>query len=192
MLLFPSEFLPKDLPTHSFPKPTKICFWKPILILPLHAFFGIINFIVLWLVYTLHLCLNQEVLTDKLNNMQNSLSALISSTVWNHKWLFSVPFRNLLGSLSPVRGPCVCLCKGGGWEGKVVPYLPTMGLLSFSWRNTCPDRTTDRTLDLGGCHDQMEQSSSPIPSTGGIREWGSRPASSSGAGREQRWGICEL
>lgn len=112
MLPFPSEFLPKDLPTHSFPKPTKICFWKPILILPLHAFFGIINFIVLWLVYTFHLCLNQEVLTDKLNNMQNSLSALISSTVWNHKWLFSVPFRNLLGSLSPVRGPCVCVCVG--------------------------------------------------------------------------------
>lgn len=93
--------------------------------------------------YTFHLCFNQEVLTDKLNNKQNSLSSLISSTVWSHKWLFLIPFRNVLGSLSPV-----WLFSRTTWVGverwwvrrKGCPKSP-IGLLSFPWRNTiCLDR----------------------------------------------------
>lgn len=101
--------------------------------------------------YTFHLCFNQEVLTDKLNNKQNSLSSLISSTVWSHKWLFLIPFRNVLGSLSPVwlfsRTTWVSVERW--WvRRKGCPKSPDYRAVIFSLEEyDMSGQTRDRTLD---------------------------------------------
>lgn len=99
--------------------------------------------------YTFHRWPNQELLSDKLNNMPKSLSSLISSAVWNHS---SSQYSSgicwpayLLYCYFP--GPCACVA--GWWvRRKGSPKSADYGaVVIFLKEYKVPGQDTG----LGGC-----------------------------------------